>query len=258
VCDRKWVIIATKCGLVWDKEWFAQRKAFNRLKARSIREEAEASLRRLGPVAGTNPLLATLDGAAWPATGTRAGALWVAREVLLINITGADGQPPADILRVILRFTFLGQQVGTVSTDAGQLSPGRYMRGGSQLSLAGQWLVDVVVRRKGKEDSVARFDWTVALPLPSRPVLVSDQPLKPVLTVVAAVLFAGMLAAAGVLWTQRALRSPGPPEVYNAPTDRTRPVGVQPAKIVRAAEPGKRRRIMAGPAPNRSGRSYDL
>jgi aryl-alcohol dehydrogenase-like predicted oxidoreductase len=40
------VIVATKCGMVWNDP--SERKTFSRLKAWSIRQEAEASLRRLG------------------------------------------------------------------------------------------------------------------------------------------------------------------------------------------------------------------
>ena len=40
------VILATKCGLAWDDP--SERTVFNRLKAPSVRQEAEGSLRRLG------------------------------------------------------------------------------------------------------------------------------------------------------------------------------------------------------------------
>ncbi len=40
------MIVATKCGLVWDDP--SERSVFNRLKAASVRREAEGSLRRLG------------------------------------------------------------------------------------------------------------------------------------------------------------------------------------------------------------------
>jgi aryl-alcohol dehydrogenase-like predicted oxidoreductase len=43
---RDRVIVATKCGMAWNDP--AERKTFSRLKAWSIRQEAEASLRRLG------------------------------------------------------------------------------------------------------------------------------------------------------------------------------------------------------------------
>jgi len=45
---RDEVIVATKCSLAWDEESGRQRKVFNRLKAWSVRQEAEDSLRRLG------------------------------------------------------------------------------------------------------------------------------------------------------------------------------------------------------------------
>ena len=43
---RDGVILATKCGLVWNDP--SERSVFNRLKAASVRQEAEGSLRRLG------------------------------------------------------------------------------------------------------------------------------------------------------------------------------------------------------------------
>jgi aryl-alcohol dehydrogenase-like predicted oxidoreductase len=45
---RDQVIVATKCGLVWDEQSYRRREVFNRLKASSVRQEAEGSLRRLG------------------------------------------------------------------------------------------------------------------------------------------------------------------------------------------------------------------
>ena len=65
-------------------------------------------------------------------------------------------------MRVIVRFTFLGQDIGTISADAQAVSPGLYQLAGEQLSLTGPWKVAVVVRRRGIEDSTANFDWTVA------------------------------------------------------------------------------------------------
>ncbi|MCB0167509.1 MAG: hypothetical protein KDI79_24990, partial [Anaerolineae bacterium] len=93
---------------------------------------------------------------------------------------------PAEILRVIVRFTFLGQDMGRVSAVAEEIEPGRYMVGGNYLSLAGPWQIDVVVRRNGIEDSVAHFDWLVAPPGESQPVLISKYRLEPLLTLAAA------------------------------------------------------------------------
>lgn len=93
---------------------------------------------------------------------------------------------PAEIMRVIVRFTFLGQDMGRVSATAEEIEPGRYMVGGNYLSLAGPWQIDVIVRRKGVEDSVAHFNWLVAPPGEVRSVLVSKARLEPRLTVAAA------------------------------------------------------------------------
>ncbi|MCB0210368.1 MAG: copper resistance protein CopC [Anaerolineae bacterium] len=104
---------------------------------------------------------------------------------------------PAEILRVIVRFTFLGQDMGRVSATAEEVEPGRYMVGGNYLSLAGPWQIDVVVRRKGIEDSVAHFNWLVAPPGGSRPVLISNYRLEPVLTIAAAIII--LLLLLGVI-----------------------------------------------------------
>jgi copper transport protein len=105
--------------------------------------------------------------------------------------------PPAEVMRVILRFTFLGQELGRTSADAVEIEPGLYQIGGNHLSLAGKWQVQVVVRRKGLEDSVARFNWMVAPPGPARPVFISRQPLEPILTLAGGFVGLSLLVMAG-------------------------------------------------------------
>lgn len=118
------------------------------------------------------------------------------QNVFTVFATSTRRPAPAEIMRVIVRFTYLGEDLGTVSAVADEIEPGRYMLGGSYLSLAGDWRIDVVVRRRGIEDSVAHFDWTVVPAGSSRPVLVSDRPLAPLLTLAAAV---GLLAILAVV-----------------------------------------------------------
>ena len=108
--------------------------------------------------------------------------------------------PPAEILRVMVRFTFRGQDMGRVSTSAEEVERGRYMVGGNYLSLAGPWQIDVVVRRKGVEDSVAHFNWLVAPPGESRPVLISKNRLEPLLTIVAAAIIMVILLVVAGVW----------------------------------------------------------
>lgn len=114
--------------------------------------------------------------------------------------------PPAEVMRVILRFTFLGQDMGRTSVDAVEIEPGLYQVGGNYLSLAGAWQVQVVVRRRGIEDSVAQFNWVVAPPGPARPLILSRQPLEPVLTIAATITGLIPLVIAGV-WVSRKRRA---------------------------------------------------
>jgi len=111
--------------------------------------------------------------------------------------------PPAEISRVIVRFEYLDQDLGRVSARAQEVEPGRFLIGGNYLSLAGPWQIDVVVRRQGFEDSAARFNWMVAPPGESRPVIVSKRPIEAPLTMVAAgTILVVLLVTAGV-WLGR-------------------------------------------------------
>ncbi len=67
------------------------------------------------------------------------------------------------------------------------------------------------MRRKGLEDSATQFTWTVAPPGPARPVIISDRPLEPVLTVSAAAILLVVLLIAVVVWLKRS-RSPAKTE----------------------------------------------
>lgn len=94
--------------------------------------------------------------------------------------------PPAEILRVLLRFSHLEQAVGTTSVTAQAVEPGRYMLTTHALRLAGAWQIEVVTRRYGLEDSVARFQWVVAPPGAIKPVVLSKQPFAKPLTIASA------------------------------------------------------------------------
>ena len=100
--------------------------------------------------------------------------------------TASSRRPaPAEIMRVILRFTYRDQQLGRVSATAEEIESGRFHLTGNYLSQAGQWQIDVVVRRRGKPDSIATFDWTVAPVGQARSVFVSKAPLEYPLTLIA-------------------------------------------------------------------------
>ncbi|MCG3209506.1 MAG: Copper transport protein YcnJ [Anaerolineae bacterium] len=122
------------------------------------------------------------------------------QNVFAVRAVSTRRPPPADVLRVILRFTFAGDDLGsTTAVDAIEIEPGLYQAGGRQLSLAGSWQVQVAVRRRGVEDSVAHFNWVVAPPGAARPVVISNRALEPVLTILAASLLLLLpLGSAGV------------------------------------------------------------
>ncbi|MCB9423082.1 MAG: copper resistance protein CopC/CopD [Ardenticatenaceae bacterium] len=83
------------------------------------------------------------------------------QNIFTVRAVSTRRPAPAEITRVILRFTYLDQDLGLVSADMANVEPDLYVLGGNQLFLAGNWQIDVVVRRQGVEDSVAQFKWTV-------------------------------------------------------------------------------------------------
>jgi hypothetical protein len=104
------------------------------------------------------------------------------QNVFTLRVASQRRPPPAEVLRVILRFTYLDQDMGSTSADAQPIEPGLYRLGGGYFSLAGRWQVDVIVRRKGIEDSVARFAWVVPSGKQASPPLVSNRPWERWLT----------------------------------------------------------------------------
>jgi len=83
------------------------------------------------------------------------------QNIFTVRAVSQRRPPPAEVLRVILRFTYLDQDLGLSSIDMNEIEPDLYLLSGNQLYLAGYWQIDVVVRRLGLEDSVARYEWFV-------------------------------------------------------------------------------------------------
>ncbi len=129
------------------------------------------------------------------------------QNIMLLQVADTRRPPPAEIMRVIVHFTFLGQDIGTTVADAREISPGLYQLAGNQLSLEGPWQIDVAVRRKRLEDSTAHFQWTVTAPvIPRRPLVVSNHPLAPILEPLAALVLACIVAFAVVATIRRKAR----------------------------------------------------
>ncbi len=100
----------------------------------------------------------------------------------LIETNNTQSSSSAEIMRMIVRFTYLDEDIGTLSADAQIIDETQYQLGGNYLSLPGNWSIDVVVRRKGVEDVVSTFAWFVPPTLEPKPTIISDRPLEPILT----------------------------------------------------------------------------
>jgi hypothetical protein len=132
----------------------------------------------------------------------------------IINILSSSSRrpAPAEVLRVIVKMTYLEQDFGTLSVDALPSGLDAYRASLDSLTQPGRWNIAVVVRRKGIPDSVASFTWTV-LPLGDlRPTLISRSPWKDALSVLAALLALLVAALFGAAWIQtRTPRRPHQP-----------------------------------------------
>jgi copper transport protein len=111
------------------------------------------------------------------------------QNVFTIFAASSRRPAPADILRVMVRFNYLEQELGRVTAVAKEVEPGRFLVTGSYFSLPGRWQVDVVVRRSGLEDAIASFEWVVLPATGGQPEIVSKRPLTTPLTILAAILF---------------------------------------------------------------------
>lgn len=101
------------------------------------------------------------------------------QNVFLVRAASARRPPPAEVLRVITRLTYLDEEIGTITVDAQEIDEGQYHIGGSYFSLAGNWQVEVAIRRQGIEDTVAQFEWVVPPAVETRPEIISNQPIEP-------------------------------------------------------------------------------
>ena len=74
-----------------------------------------------------------------------------------IHLEDESGQPVNDASEVALRFTYLGQSMGTSNAIAEATGDGHYQVSGGFLSLVGPWQVEVAIRRPGAFDAFAPF-----------------------------------------------------------------------------------------------------
>lgn len=81
----------------------------------------------------------------------------VGENTYLVVPQGQDGAPARDVQRVQLRFSYVDQVLGRGTRTAEPRPDGAYSVAGNDLSIAGRWQVDVVVRRLNREDAVGAF-----------------------------------------------------------------------------------------------------
>jgi copper transport protein len=74
-----------------------------------------------------------------------------------IFITDEAGEPVTDVGDVSLRYTYLGQSLGSSQGQAESLGNGRYRLEGSYISLIGTWQVEVSIRRPNTFDTFAAY-----------------------------------------------------------------------------------------------------
>ncbi len=135
------------------------------------------------------------------------------QNVFLIRATSTRRPAPSEVMRVIARLTYLDEEIGTTVVDAQEIGEGEYHIGGSYFSLPGSWQVEVAVRRRGVEDTVAQFVWIVPAAVEAQPVILSNKPLEPILTwagLIGLALLAAVVAESVVRRRKTAVASPSP------------------------------------------------
>lgn len=120
-----------------------------------------------------------------------------------VRVAGTRRPPPAPIGRVRLLFVAAdGRRLVTPPLRA--MGDGRYRLGGGELVRSGPWRVDALVDRAGMPTARASFQWSVGAAGPPRRVVLSDRPLGPIVTRVAAgaaavlLLLVALLARRGI------------------------------------------------------------
>ena len=95
-----------------------------------------------------------------------------------IVVTDENGDPVPDIDEASLRFTFLGQSIGSAFADAAKIEDGYFQAEGSYISLIGTWQVEVAIQRPGVFDTFAAYRLEAGVGGNIRPAEVSSNPLE--------------------------------------------------------------------------------
>jgi copper transport protein len=150
--------------------------------------------------------------------------------ILSVDVLNTRRPAPAEILRVLVRLTYLEEDLGTQTVILDSEDSETYRLSTSLLSLPGAWRAQVAVRRYGLEDSVADFDWQVeslAPAAPPRPVILSNAPLGPALTVLAVGLAIGAVFAG--VWLKLSMHPFAASEAVASAANESQPSWIDPS-----------------------------
>jgi copper transport protein len=136
------------------------------------------------------------------------GSLTVGGGDVLLTLSASPNRPGQNVLSAVVASTRrpdppppsgvdLRVRGRGPSVPMRELAPGHFQLAGDQLSAGGRTRIDVVVHRRGEPDRTVGVNWTTASA--SRSVVISDRPLEPVLSTVAALLALAGAAAAALL-----------------------------------------------------------
>jgi copper transport protein len=126
------------------------------------------------------------------------------RNFVALGVFNTRRPAPAPITHVAVRMLPPAGQSSFGPVDAEALDNGHYQIAGDMINAAGDWRILISVVRPGLPDTTATLPWTV-LPLAAqpRPVLVSNRPLAPTLTLAAAIVALLLGIALILFWARR-------------------------------------------------------
>lgn len=78
------------------------------------------------------------------------------------RVTDAQGNPLADLQRVIFNFMYLDQDTGAQNVNGDARPDAHYVAEGNLLALDGMWRIRVTVRRKGVDDVAVEFPYYIS------------------------------------------------------------------------------------------------
>jgi copper transport protein len=110
--------------------------------------------------------------------------------VITVRAVSTRRPTPGPVEQVVVRLTPPGAQLASPDIEAGPAEASIFRLSGARLDQSGAWQADVLARRSGHPDVVTHFDWSLPPVLVERTPLLSDRPLEPLLSPLAAAIFA--------------------------------------------------------------------